>query len=70
MCVYVCVVGVEVRARVLGGVLDMEIRLNKQQLKHAPYIRGRHPAVTSAYTRQIRPAKLCVCVSARVSLCL
>lgn len=40
------------------------------QFKHAPHIRGDIPAVTSARTRQIKPANLlclCVCDSANVT---
>lgn len=67
MCV--SVVGVEVNVCVCRGCqLDMEIRHNKQQFKHEHYIRGRHPAATSACGRQIRPTKLCVCL--RVCLCV
>lgn len=68
MCLYVRTVGVEVNVCVCAlGVSEMEIRQNKQQSKHVPYIRGRRPAVTSACGRQIRPQHaLCV----RVSLCL
>lgn len=68
VCLYVRTVGVEVNVCVCAlGVSEMEIRQNKQQSKHVPYIRGRRQAVTSACGCQIRPHHaLCV----RVSLCL